>query len=349
LNEEDKKGEMVISDHLAEAKTILRDAIVIDGLGGAVVHPTPYVAEGTYEQSLAGYGYTAINVTLVSEPTYTPTLEEVLKAIHENLVNFEINSTARHVEKASDITEAKKTGQLGVIFGLQSASCLEQDRNRVRILHKLGLRVLQLTYMERNFLGDGCLEPENRGLTHFGIQVVRECNRLGVLVDCAHVGIQTTLDAARYSAQPIVISHTAVRTLADNPRCVTDEQMKAVAERGGVIGITPYAPLIRTDQQPTLEDYLNHFDYAIKLIGPDHVGFATDMNDGRTKVNWITPWYYPEMTLGANYVTRRTQGFSQKSELGNVVAGFLQRGYSTDLIRKLLGGNFIRVMREVWR
>ncbi len=336
-------------DHLADAKKILQDAIVIDGLGGAVVHPTPYVAKGTYEQSLIGYGYTAMNCTLVSEPTYTPSLDQVLRAIHENLVNFEINSTARHVEKASDIMEAKNNGQLGVIFGLQSASCLEQDRNRVRILYKLGLRILQLTYMERNFLGDGCLEPENRGLTHFGIQVVRECNRLGVLIDCAHVGNQTTLDAACYSAQPIVISHTAVRALADNPRCVTDDQMKAVAACDGVIGITPFAPLIRTDRQPTVDDYINHFDYAIKLVGADHVGLATDMNDGRTKVNWITPWYYPEMTLGADYVTRRTEGFTKKSDLVNVVAAFLGRGYSASLIKKLLGENFLRVMQKVWR
>ena len=338
-----------MSEHLSEAKSILREAIVIDGLGGAVVHPTPYVSQGTYEQSLLGFGYNALNVTLVSEPTYTPTFDHVLKAIHENLVNFEINPSALHVEKASDIVKAKKDGKLGVIFGLQSASCLDQDRNRVRILHKLGLRILQLTYMERNFLGDGCLEPENRGLTHFGIQIVRECNRLGLLVDCAHVGIQTTLDAARHSQQPIVISHTAVRALADNPRCVTDDQLKAVAERDGVVGITPYAPLIRIDQQPTIEDYINHFDYAIKLIGEDHVAFATDMNDGRTKVNWITPWYYPEMTKGADYVTRRTIGFTKKADLVNVVAGFIKRGYSSDRIKKLLGGNFLRVMQTVWK
>ncbi|MCC7487098.1 MAG: membrane dipeptidase [Burkholderiales bacterium] len=338
-----------MTEHLARAGELLRESIVIDGLGGAVVHPSPHVAEGTYEQSLLGYGYTAINVTLVSEPTYTPTFDEVLAAIHENLVNFEINPTARHVEQAADILEAKKNNRLGVIFGLQSASCIGQDRNRVRILHKLGLRILQLTYMERNFLGDGCLEPENRGLTHFGIQVVRECNRLGILVDCSHVGIRTTLDAARHSAQPIVISHTAARALNDNPRCVTDDQMKAVAERGGVVGITPFASLIRSDRQPTIEDYVDHFDHALNVIGPDHVGFATDMNDGRTRVNWVTPWYYPEMTRGADYVTRRTVGFTRKSDIVNMVAAFVKRGYDRELVGKLLGGNFLRVMQAVWK
>lgn len=338
-----------MSDHVEEARKILAEAIVIDGLGGAVVHPTPHVTEGTYEQSLLRYGYSALNVTLVSEPSYTPDFDQVLRAIHENLVNCEINPTALHVEKPSDILRAKKEGRLGVIFGLQSASCLGQDRDRVRILHKLGLRILQLTYMERNFLGDGCLEPENRGLTHFGIQVVRECARLGMIVDCAHVGMQTTLDAARYSDRPIVISHTGVRAIADNPRCVTDEQLKAVAERGGVIGMTPYAPMVRGDRRPTIDDYVEHFEYATDLVGEDHVGFATDMNDGRTKVNWITPWYYPELTRGSDYITRRTVGFETKANLVDVVAVMVKRGHGAARIKKWLGGNFLRVMQTVWK
>jgi membrane dipeptidase len=120
--------------------------------------------------------------------------------------------------------------------------------------------------MERNHLGDGCLEPENRGLTHFGIQVIRECNRIGILIDCSHVGIRTTLDAAEHSGKPIVISHAAVRAIADNPRGVTDEMMKAVAKSGGVIGFIPLGPLIRLDRPATLSDYLDHFDHALNLL-----------------------------------------------------------------------------------
>src|SRR3546814_5262662 len=140
-----------------------------------------------------------------------------------------------------------------------------------------------------------------------------------MLIDCSHVGSRTTLDAAAHSAQPIVISHTAVRAIADNPRCVTDEQMKAVSSRGGVVGITPYAPFIRTDGTPTIDDYIDHVEYAIQLLGPEHVAIATDMFDGKTKVNWATPWYYPEIARKAHYVTRRIEGFRTKSELINVV------------------------------
>ena len=336
-------------DHLAQAQRILREATVIDTLGGAIVHPTPYVAEGTYEENVLSYGWSAMNACLVSEPSYNATFDEVLNAMYENFLYFEMSPKVKHVETVDDLLAARKEGRLGVFFGLQSATCLETDRKRLRILHKLGLRVLQLTYMERNAVGDGCLEPANLGLTHYGIQVVRDCNRVGMLVDCSHVGIQTTLDAAHYLSDPIVVSHTACRAIADNPRCVTDDQMKAVAAKGGTIGITPYAPFIRADRTPSLDDYLEHFDYAIKLIGEDHVTVATDMFDGKTKVNWATPWYYPEITRGAQYGNRRVEGFSKKSDLAGFTAGLLRHGHSEAVVRKVLGENFLRVLRKVWK
>lgn len=334
---------------LAAARQLLNDSIVIDTLGGAVVHPTPYVADGTYEGNMVSTGWNVLHACLVSEPSYSPSFHTLLMAVYENLLNFEMNPKARHVQCVDDIFEAKRNGQLGVIFGVQNSSWIEQERERIRILYKLGLRTLQLTYMERNWVGDGCLEPENRGLTNFGMQVVRECNRLGIVVDCSHVGVQTTMDAVRVSSQPIVISHTAVRAITDNPRCVTDDQMKAVAGKGGTIGITTFSPFIRSDRQPTLDDYLEHFDYAINLIGEDHVTFATDWFDGKTKVNWATPWYYPEVTQGKQYEGLGLIGFRTRAELVNVVDGMLKRGYSAERVKKLLGANFIRVLNEVWK
>lgn len=333
----------------AEARRILAEAIVVDTLGGAVVHPTPYIAEGTYEERMVSQGWNVLHACLVSEPSYSPSWEELLSAVYENLLNFEMSPKVRHVETVDDVFAAKKNGQLGVIFGVQSPTWIDGRRERIRLMYKLGLRSLQLTYMERNALGDGCLEPENRGLTNFGMQVVRECNRLGILIDCSHVGMQTTLDAVKESKRPIVISHTAVRALVDNPRCVTDEQMKAVAGKGGAIGITTFSPFIRRDRQPTLDDYLDHFDHAIDVVGEDHVTFATDWFDGKTKANWATPFFYPEVTQGKQYGGLGLSGFSQRSELINVVEGFLGRGYGPERIAKLLGGNFIRVLKEVWK
>lgn len=337
-------------DSLAQARQILKEAVVIDTLGGAVVHPTPHVPEGTtYEEQMVAQGWNILHACLVSEPSYSPTFEELLSAVYENLLNFEMSPKVRHVESVHDIFEAKKQGQLGVIFGVQNTSWIGAQRERIRLLYKMGLRTLQLTYMERNLVGDGCLEPENRGLTNFGMQVVRECNRLGILVDCSHVGERTSLDAAKLSTRPIVISHTAVRAITENPRCVTDEQMKTIAGKGGTIGITTFSPFIKTERQPTLDDYLDHFDYAIDLIGEDHVTFATDWFDGKTKANWATPWYYPEVTQGKKYGGLGLIGFANRAELVNVVQGMLKRNYSPERIKKLLGGNFIRVLREVWK
>jgi membrane dipeptidase len=181
------------------------------------------------------------------------------------------------------------------------------------------------------------------------MQVIRECNRLGIVVDCSHVGVQTTLDAAQASRQPIVISHTAVRALTDNPRCVTDEQMKAVAATGGLVGITAYAPFIRYDRRPTLDDYVDHFDYVADLVGVDHVGFATDWFDGKTKTNWATPWYYPEVTRGTAYGALGLEGFAARADLPNLVAKLLERGRGAADIAKILGGNYLRVLEAVWQ
>ncbi len=337
-----------MSDHLTTAADLLKATIVIDGLGGSVVHPTPHVEKGWYEDQLLAAGWSAFHACLVSEPSYTPTWTQVMAAIYENLVYLEASPRIKLCERADDIHEAQRQGKFGVFFGLQSTSCIEQDRTRVRLLHKLGLRVLQLTYMERNFVGDGCLEPENRGLTNFGTQIVRECNRLGIIVDCSHVGSRTMLDALHCSAAPVVVSHCGVRALCDNPRCITDEQIRALAASGGLLGITAYAPFIRYDRRPTLDDYVDQFDHAIDLVGPDHVAIATDMFDGKTKVNWATPYYYPEVTRGSSFDALGVEGFNTKSELVNVVAAFLARGYDADAIRKILGGNWLRVMEQVW-
>lgn len=336
-------------DSLSHARQILTQSITIDTLGGAVVQPTPHVPDGSYGDMMVRHGWNVLHACLVSEPSYSPSFHRLQMAVYENLLNFEMCSDVRHIERVDDILEAKRNGQLGVIFGVQNSTWIEQERERIRILYKLGLRSLQLTYMERNWVGDGCLEPENRGLTNFGMQVVRECNRLGIVVDCSHVGIRTTLDAVKCSRDPIVISHTAVRAITENPRCVTDEQMKAVAAKGGTIGITTYSPFIRSDRQPTLDDYLDHFEYAFDLVGEDHVTFATDWFDGKTKVNWATPWYYPEVTQGKTYEGLGLVGFQSRSELVNVVQRMLQRGYSVTRIGKLLGGNFMRVLRTVWK
>ena len=174
------------------------------------------------------------------------------------------------------------------------------------------------------------------------MQSARDRNRLLACWGSDHAGRRAIFRAADRS---VTFRGAA---LTDNPRCLTDEQLTSIAAKGGLVGITAYAPFIRYDRRPTIDDYLDHFDYAIKLVGADHVALATDMFDGKTKANWATPYYYPEVTRGSAYGATGVDGFNSKAELVNVVAGFLKRGYSDTIIRKVLGGNWLRVIEAVW-
>lgn len=338
----------------ARAKEILNDSIMIDGLGGSLIYPSPRLIDGEdYLQVLKTAGVTAMNVTMVSEPGYNSELIETLHAFFFNYRLVETNpERLLLVESAADIERAHAEGKTGVILSLQSAWVLGMDRTLVTILHKLGMRILQLTYMERNNLGSGCFEPVDLGLTSFGKQVVREMNRVGMVVDLSHGGYKTTMDAIAASQDPCVFTHANMAALTDHPRNLKDDQIRACAERGGVIGLTPYAAYNEPSPgvRPTIEDYLNHLEYAIDVAGIDHVGIGTDFFEGKTAATWLTNSIYPEFKSSyATVNSRRAVGFDGINDLPRVVEGLLGRGHSDESIRKLLGGNFLRVFRQVWR
>lgn len=338
----------------SRAQQIIQDSIVIDGLGGSLIYPSPRTFDGVeYIDVLKQSGVTALNVTMVSEPGYNSELVETLHAFFFNYRLIETNpNRLLLVEKAADIERAHAEGKIGVILSLQSAWVLGIDRTLVTILHKLGMRILQLTYMERNNLGSGCFEPVDLGLTSFGKQVVREMNRLGMVVDLSHGGYKTTLDAIAVSSDPCVFTHANVHKLTPHPRNLKDDQFKAIAECGGVVGLTPYAAYNEPSPgvRPTLDDYLNHLQYAVEVAGIDHVGIGTDFFEGKSAATWLTNSIYPEFKSAyATVNSRRAVGFEHIFELPNVVEGLLKRGFSEEDVRKVLGGNFLRVFRHVWR
>ncbi|MBI4277771.1 MAG: membrane dipeptidase [Armatimonadetes bacterium] len=335
------------------ARELLRSCIVIDGLGGALINPTPHLVNGKeYVDLVRESGVTALSVTLVSEPGCNSEMRETL---HGFYFNYRLIETSPDrlllVTHADDIVEAKRTGRVGVILNLQSTWVLGMDRTLVSILHRLGLRVLQLTYMERNHVGSGCLEPVDLGLTSFGKQVVREMNRVGMLVDLSHAGVKTSLDAIETSEHPCAFTHANARALTDHPRNLTDEQVRACAARGGVIGLNSYASYVESTpgQHPTIEDFLNHVQYAVELAGIDHVGLGTDFFEGKLPATFLTNTVYPEFRTKYNVTARRAHGFSRIDELPNVVQGLLNRGFTPEQVRKFLGENFLRLFRQAWK
>jgi len=262
------------------------------------------------------------------------------------------------VKTIGDIREAKKSKRLGVILGFQDATMFASDASRVDLCHHLAVRIVQLTYNLRNLLGDGCLEPANAGLSTFGRQVLARLNELGMLVDLSHVGRQTSLDAILASKRPVAATHTGCAAINDVPRNKPDAILKAIAGRGGVVGMY-LMPFLRAQGQPSAEDFLRHMNHAVNVCGEDHVGVGSDLS--------ITPLdLTPEFRAkhAAFVRARRQMGISAPGEAEDVfnyvpdfnsprrmerIAEALAKArYSSSRIEKLIGGNWMRLLGEVW-
>ena len=260
------------------------------------------------------------------------------------------------VRSAADLRRAKEGGQVGLIYGFQDTVALGADLERLDTFHALGLRIVQLTYNVRNRVGDGSLEPGNAGLSTFGRELVERMNRLGVLVDLSHCGQRTTAEGISMSAKPVAITHTGCQAVFMHPRNKRDEELRACADRGGVVGIY-LMPYLNASGPPTAEDAMKHLEHALQVCGEDHVGIGSDQSI--TPVN-DTPEYYRRMEAEVN--RRKAMGISAPREdtapfvpqlndarRMEMIADLLaQRGHGARTIEKVLGGNWMRLFGEVW-
>lgn len=343
------------------AKDLHRQALVVDAEGVSVLLPSVHLPPPEYkgvpflDRALAA-GLTALNTTLGQGPIVSGVddLRGLLNSIYGHLAYLELHEKKLAlIESADDILRAKKDRKLGVIFGVQGiAPKIEGDLTLLRVLHKLGLRVATLTLNDRNPIGCGCMEPNDSGLTQFGKACVREMNRVGILVDLAHAAERTAIDAIELSAAPCIISHANVRALADHPRNVSNEALKALAKGGGVIGITAYAPFIRDKRHgpPTIEHVVEHIAYVADLVGIDHVGIGSDHFDAESDVRYAAfATWFPDSQRGYGRDEVNVQGFERVDDWPRVTEALLRRGFSDTDARKILGENHLRVFRAAWR
>jgi membrane dipeptidase len=173
---------------------------------------------------------------------------------------------------------------------------------------------------------------------------------LGIVVDLSHVGERSSLEAIELSTKPCIFSHSNAKAVASSKRNITDEQAKLVTSKGGVIGLSPHAFLSakKSAERPSLSDYLDHFEYLAKLVGVDHIGIGTDVFESYTKFSWETstkllynsPWMYETVS---------NSGFNKIEHIHDAIAGLVERGFSDEDLEKILGGNFLRVFKQVWR
>ncbi len=229
------------------------------------------------------------------------------------------------------------------------------------VFHAMGLRMMLPAYNNRNAICDGCLEPDNAGLSRMGRGWVEACNRLGIVMDMTHVGERATMQVLELTRQPVVFSHSNPRGLVDNDRNVSDEQIKACAATGGVIAPTNWGPLnlrAGSTTRPTASDYIDAIDYIVDLVGIDHVGIGTDMSHGTYPDGDKIRGLASKRIVGGSYAShiekaprsrlRYVEGFDDYGQLPDVVKLMKGRGYSEEDVAKILGGNYLRVFRQVW-
>jgi membrane dipeptidase len=252
----------------------------------------------------------------------------------------------------SDIKQAKKENKTAVIMGTQNAVHLDDDLDNVAKLWQLGLRIIQLTYQGKNSFGAGCGADPDERLTEFGKELVRKMNDAGVVVDLSHCGYRTTLDAVAQSQLPCIFSHANARALCNHIRNKTDEQIVAMAQKGGVMGIVNYAPFsdIKKNRSPTISEFLDIMEYVIELVGIDHVGIGLDFTPTWTQADYEqAKKTYPEIYLDYRMSQIPLKGLEDISSVSSITAGLVERGYAEEDITKILGGNFLRVFNLVWK
>jgi membrane dipeptidase len=268
------------------------------------------------------------------------------------------------VTKAGDITDAKKKRFAAFLLASQCGDFIGYKLHRIEAFYRLGLRMLIPAYSLTNNICAGCLDQTDNGLTAFGELVVKECNRVGLLLDCSHLGRRSSLEIIERSEHPVVFSHSNSNVLVENPRNIDNTQIKACAAKGGIIGLTPWGPMnLKKGQtrRPTIDDFIKQIDFVAQLIGStDNIGIGTDMSLGTYPDHEYDPWgnpvykdvteaYDTHITSNIRSPLRMVDGFSNFTEVLNFIDKLKGRGYSESDIQKILGENYMRVFRKVWK
>ena len=343
--------EAKISD---EAAKIYRDSFILDGnaiagIGGLIGRSNLDEITKLIRES----GVTVLKSTLGGATgNFEMAVEDI--ALAEQLMEKRADLFL-NVRTQGDFDRARKEQKLGVIYSFESANMLEEKIERIEIFRGLGVRVMQLTYNRRTPFGVGCLDGDTGGLTELGRKAIAKMNELGVALDLSHSNTQTTADGIAASTKPPLITHAGCRAVYSHPRNKEDRELKALADKGGVVGIYMLPYITASPKQPMLDDYMKHLEHALKICGEDHVGVGSDVPffqvddsdleemkkaaekrkaDGIAAPGEDRPTYIPDLNT------------PRKMEL--IANALLKRGHKSPVVEKILGQNFKRVFGEIW-
>lgn len=252
-----------------------------------------------------------------------------------------------------DIYEAKRTGREGIIFGPQNTEMIGPDLALVGTFYDLGVRILQLTYQRQNLVATGCGETHDGGVTRYGRDMIRVMNELGIIVDVSHCSAKTARDAFEISKTPVIYSHAHPYAVSPHVRAKDDDLIRAMADQGGVIGITAISGFLydpeRPRERPSLKMLVRHIEYIANLVGIDYVGIALDFEETNTPEHYeAARRANPELNTGWSWEDKRPHNLSMVSEMPNVTRALVAAGFSDGDIKKVLGENYLRVFKQVW-
>jgi membrane dipeptidase len=329
---------------MTDASELHARSIVIDGLQCGDFN------RELVEEALRG-GVTAINHAAVLWENFRGGIDMVSYWNKLYDANADILMPVRTTD---DILAAKQGGKLGIIMGWQNTSPLEDRLDYVAVFKMLGVGIMQLTYNTQNFAGAGYLEDKDSGLTGFGKEMVSEMNRVGVLCDLSHVGEVTAAETIEYSSAPCAITHCLPKALKDVPRNKSDELYKLCADKGGIIGVSLFAPGLAAGNDATVADVIDAMAHTIDVVGEDHVAIGTDFSLNRPRPGPWQIWANKDkgtarvLTEFATVTISKPLGIRRIDEFPNMTAEMIERGWSEERITKILGGNWMRLLGQVW-
>ena len=309
------------------------DAIVIDGL---------IIAKWNREllEDMRRGGLTAANCTVSVWEGFQATVDNIVKS---NQLMAECSDLVRPVRTTADITRAKEEGKTGIIFGF------EDQIGYVEIFKQLGVGIVQMCYNTQNLVGTGCYERDG-GLSGFGREIVAEMNRAGIMCDLSHVGAKTSEEVILESKKPVCYSHCLPSGLKEHPRNKSDQELKFIADHGGFVGVTMFAPFLKKGIDSTIEDYCEAIEYVMNIVGEDAIGIGTDFTQGHGQefFEWLThdKGYARRLTDFGKIINPK--GIRTIGEFPNLTEALLKRGLSETQVRKIMGENWVRVLKDVW-
>ncbi|MGI9625885.1 MAG: dipeptidase [Longimicrobiales bacterium] len=328
--------------------TVNPSALVMDAMGELrTIYEPPLVRE------MLASGMDAITITLCDPK---PVGAEALELAVDSLLEYDRYLAAYpdlfvRATSVSDVDHARRTGRLAVFYLYQNTVQFAGDLDRVDMFHRMGLRSCQLTYNERNEVGVGCrAEGDNGGLTDFGRSMVERMNGLGMLIDLSHANMPTMAEAIAHSRMPVHISHTACNDLYPHERNTTDENLRALSERGGVVGICQLRPFLTHKKEDNLHTFFDHIDHAINVAGIEHVCIGSDRDH---RVIEMTPEYLAELRQEEGSQVENSELPYFIDELNGpgrmtvVWDGLVERGYPEDQVERIMGTNLYRLYEDI--